>query len=27
VVTIVTDHVYLEVNGRTLDAPLHRAAG
>jgi uncharacterized protein YaeQ len=27
VVTIVADHLYLEVNGRTLDGPLHRAAG
>ena len=27
VVTIVADHLYLEVNGRALDAPLHRAAG
>jgi uncharacterized protein YaeQ len=24
VVTIVADHLYLEVNGRTLDGPLHR---
>jgi uncharacterized protein YaeQ len=27
VVTIVADHLYLEVNGHTLDGPLHRAAG
>ena len=26
-VTIVADHLYLEVNGRALDGPLHRAAG
>jgi uncharacterized protein YaeQ len=26
VVTVVADHLYLEVNGRTLEAPLHRAA-
>ncbi len=26
VVTLVADHLYLEVNGRTLDGPLHRAA-
>jgi uncharacterized protein YaeQ len=25
VVTLVADHLYLEVNGRTLDGPLHRA--
>jgi uncharacterized protein YaeQ len=24
-VTLVADHVYVEVDGRTLDAPLHRA--
>jgi hypothetical protein len=23
-VTLVADHLYLEVDGRTLDAPLHR---
>jgi uncharacterized protein YaeQ len=23
--TIVADHLYVEVNGRTLDGPLHRA--
>lgn len=27
VVTLVADHLYLEVNGDTLDGPLHRAAG
>lgn len=27
VMTLVADHLYLEVNGRTLDAPLHRGAG
>jgi uncharacterized protein YaeQ len=27
VVTLVADHLYLEVNGRTLDGPLHRAGG
>ena len=27
VATLVADHLYLEVNGRTLEAPLHRAAG
>jgi uncharacterized protein YaeQ len=26
VVTLVADHLYLEVNGRALDGPLHRAA-
>jgi uncharacterized protein YaeQ len=26
VVTLVADHLYLEVNGRTLDGPLHRGA-
>ena len=26
VMTLVADHLYLEVNGRTLDAPLHRGA-
>lgn len=26
VATFVADHLYLEVNGRTLDGPLHRAA-
>jgi hypothetical protein len=26
VVTLVADHLYLEVNGRTLDGPLHRAS-
>ncbi len=25
VVTLVADHLYVEVNGRTLDGPLHRA--
>lgn len=25
VVTLVADHLYLEVNGRALDGPLHRA--
>jgi uncharacterized protein YaeQ len=25
VATLVADHLYLEVNGRTLDGPLHRA--
>jgi len=27
VVTLVADHLYLEVNGRALDGPLHRVAG
>jgi uncharacterized protein YaeQ len=27
VMTLVADHLYLEVNGRALDAPLHRGAG
>jgi uncharacterized protein YaeQ len=26
VATLVADHLYLEVNGRALDGPLHRAA-
>jgi uncharacterized protein YaeQ len=26
VVTLVADHLYLEVNGRSLDGPLHRAS-
>jgi hypothetical protein len=26
IATLVADHVYLDVNGRTLDGPLHRAA-
>lgn len=26
VATLVADHLYLEVNGRTLDGPLHRTA-
>jgi uncharacterized protein YaeQ len=26
VVTLVADHLYLEVNGRALDGPLHRAS-
>jgi len=26
VVTLVADHLYLEVNGRALDGPLHRSA-
>jgi len=26
VVTLVADHLYVEVNGRMLDGPLHRAA-
>ncbi len=26
VVTLVADHLYVEVQGRTLDGPLHRAA-
>jgi uncharacterized protein YaeQ len=25
IVTLVADHLYLDVNGRTLDGPLHRA--
>ncbi len=27
VVTLVADHLYVEVNGRALDGPLHRATG
>jgi hypothetical protein len=26
VVTLVADHLYLDVSGRTLDGPLHRVA-
>jgi uncharacterized protein YaeQ len=26
IVTLVADHMYIDVNGRTLDGPLHRAA-